>query len=380
MQPIPEQSALYLKADIYPIEGVMTPRTDQLYRNPRLELQTRTLNKLAEGNIRVQMEYVGICGTDIHIATADPITGYVQSSASAVLDQNGRILGHEGVGRILEVADNVQHLKSGQLVAFESILTCGYCEQCRNGRYNQCEQAKLVGMEIDGLFSNIIDLPAKLAFDVTDFVDTEGGIQAAACLEPAGVGFIACENAQIKAGDKVAVLGAGPIGLLTVMLAKSFGASQVTLVEPIDFRRNFASQWADICYTPEEFQESVNKYNVLIDAAGDLNLVANSLEKINPHGRVVLLARNGQSMTIDKIDLLITNNISIVGARGHLGGVYEKVSKLYLANCLPMHQIITKNIVGLEELAAYIEDSEIITQENCKVMCSLNEHSNEAVV
>lgn len=365
-----ERTAILLKADVCPIAGVSNPRPDQIYTNPQLKLQTSSLDELAHGNVRVQMEYVGICGTDIHVATSNPETGYINSSAPAILGQEGRILGHEGVGRILEVASDVRHLKPGQLVAFESIMWCGYCEQCRKGRYNQCEQAQLVGMEMDGLFSNIVDLPAKLAFDVTEFVNSEGGIQAAACLEPAGVGFLACQNARIEPGDKVAVLGAGPIGVLTVMLAKlTFGASLVTLVEPTDFRRNHASQWADICCTPEEFQSSTNKYDALIDAAGDLCAVADSLKYMNPHGRVILLARNGQSMIIDAIDLMITNNISITGVRGHLGGVYERIAKLYLANHLPIHQIITKTIIGLEELLAFIQNPQLVTEENCKVMC-----------
>jgi hypothetical protein len=110
----------------------------------------------------------------------------------------------------------------------------------------------------------------------------------------------------MKPGERAAVLGAGPIGLLTVMLCKlAFGASTVCLVEPLDFRREFANQWADICLTPDQFMENSHQFEVIIDAAGDLELVAKALNKMSAGGRIGLLARNGQTLTLDKIDLLI---------------------------------------------------------------------------
>ena len=368
-----KQSAIYLQAEYDPIPGIASPETHQIYRNPKINIRSRQLGSIPPGHLRIEMIYVGICGTDIHIATADPKTGYVQSSAPANLDRNGRILGHEGVGKILDVADDVTHFSKGQIVAFESIQTCGHCEPCRSGKLNQCSHSKLIGMEIDGLFGDIVDLPASLAFDVSKFKESQGGIMAAACLEPAGVAYLACLNARLKPGERVAVLGAGPIGLLTVMLCKlAFGASFICLVEPIDFRRQFANQWADICLTPDQFMENSHEFEVIIDAAGDLKLVAAALNKMSAGGRIGLLARNGQTLTLDKIDLLITRNISIFGSRGHLGGLYEQLARLYLSDQLPMHLIITKLIHGLGELSQHIIHPQTVIQDNCKVMCQLD--------
>jgi threonine dehydrogenase-like Zn-dependent dehydrogenase len=196
---------------------------------------------------------------------------------------------------------------------------------------------------------------------------------AAACLEPAGVAYLACLNARIKPGERVAVLGAGPIGLLTVMLCKlAFGASTVCLVEPLDFRREFANQWADICLTPDQFMENSHQFEVIIDAAGDLELVAKALNKMSAGGRIGLLARNGQTLTLDKIDLLITRNLSIFGSRGHLGGLYEQLARLYLSGRLPMHLVITKLIHGLDDLSQHIIHPQTVVQDNCKVMCELD--------
>jgi len=369
-----ERTSLILTAEKQPQSGIDNLQSHQIYRNPRLSIKTDVLPPLQNNYIRVKMLYVGICGTDIHIATADPETGYVMSSAPADLDAKGRILGHEGVGKIIDIASNVTHLKVGQLVAFESIQTCGYCEPCRSSKPNQCIHAKLVGMEIDGMFGNVVDLPADLAFDVTAFNQSSGGIQAAACLEPAGIAYLACMNARIQPGESVAVFGAGPIGLLTAMLCRLvFGASNVCLIEPLSFRREYASQWTDAVLAPKDFLKDSRKFDIIIDSSGDLEMVAASLDKILAGGRVGLLARNGKPLSINKVDLLITRNISIFGARGHLGGLYEKLAQLYLSGRLPIHLIITNVIHGLNELYEYIKHPEVIIQENCKVLCQLEQ-------
>ena len=100
--------------------------------------------------------------------------------------------------------------------------------------------------------------------------------------------------------------------------------------------------------------------------------VAKALNKMSAGGRIGLLARNGQTLTLDKIDLLITRNISIFGSRGHLGGLYEQLARLYLSDQLPMHLIITKLIHGLGELSQHIIHPQTVIQDNCKVMCQLD--------
>ena len=368
------KKAIFLDAEYSPVPGIINPQTHQIYRNPKLGIKSNQLGSIPPGCLRLQMVYVGICGTDIHVSTADPMTQYVQSSAPAYLHEGGRILGHEGVGKILGVASDVMNFIEGQLVAFESIWSCGHCESCRKGRFNQCCNAKLLGMEIDGIFGDIVDLPASLAFDVTEFQNSSGGLIASACLEPAGAAYLACLNAKLQPGERVVVLGGGPIGLLTAMLCKlAFGASKVCLVEPLDFRRQFASEWADVCFTEDEFLCDSSEFDVLIDAAGAMDLVAAAIIKMSSGARVGLLARNGRGLMLDKVDLLITRNISIFGSRGHLGGLYEQLSRLYLSGQFPMHRIITKVINGLDELLEHIVDPQVVTQQNCKVICRITE-------
>lgn len=98
------------------------------------------------------------------------------------------------------------------------------------------------------------DVPAMLANNVTDLIKSDKDLHAAACVEPAGVAYVACQNTDIKGGDIVAVFGAGPIGLFTAMLSKAvFGASVVHMIEPVPFRRKFSKKWCDYVYDTDEF-------------------------------------------------------------------------------------------------------------------------------
>lgn len=364
------QSALYLQAERSPVPGVANPQPHQLYRKPQLDIRIRQLGPISPGHIRIQMIYVGICGTDIHLVNPDPLTGYVQSSAPASIPDEGRLIGHEGVGKVLEVASDVVGLTAGQMVSFESILSCHACEACRSGRFNQCLNSRLIGMQVNGLFGTVVDIPAKLAFDVSRFGNSERSLQAAACLEPAGVAYLACVNASVSASDRVAILGAGPIGLLTAMLCRlAFGASAVCVVEPSEFRRNLARKWADKSLTPDQFKSCDDVFDVLIDTSGDLDLVARSIPRLRHNGRVCLLARNGRALVVDSVDHIISNNISIVGSRGHLGGIYERLAALYESGRLPIDEIVTKVIGGLPALAEHLKASDLVTRDNCKVLC-----------
>jgi 2-desacetyl-2-hydroxyethyl bacteriochlorophyllide A dehydrogenase len=365
-----QQTALYLQAERSPVPGVANPQPHQLYRNPQLDIRSRQLGPISPGHIRVQMIYAGICGTDIHLVNPDPLTGYVQSSAPAYLPDEGRLIGHEGVGQILEVASDVDGLAAGQFVAFESILSCHFCEACRSGKFNQCLNSKLIGMEVNGLFGTVVDVPARLAFDISRFGDSDRSLQAAACLEPAGVAYLACVNAAVAASDRVAILGAGPIGLLTAMLCRLvFGASFVCVVEPSEFRKNLARKWADESLTPEQFRNGHGAFDVLIDTSGDLDLVAGSIPRLRHNGRVCLLARSGRALVVDSVDYIISNNISIVGSRGHLGGIYERLAALYENGRLPINEIVTKEISGLRALVEHLQAPDWVTQDNCKVLC-----------
>ncbi len=365
-----ESEVTVVYADREPMPGVVLPGTHQLYRNPRLAIEKRTLNLLHSDDIRVQMCYAGICGTDLHIAEKNPETGYVRCSAPAHIPKEGRILGHEGIGKIIAKGADVLHVDIGDYVCFESIIVCHHCDRCRSGRFNQCRHARLLGLEKDGLFGTVVDVPGRVAHKVTTAIRHEDDVKALACVEPAGVAYVACQNAHVSAGDTVVVFGAGPIGLFCALLSLTvFGASRVSIVEPVPFRRQVAAKYSDHVYSLQEFFSSPpSDIDVVIEASGNLENVSSIFRNLNANGRVVLLARSGSQLMLNAIDHMITNQITIVGSRGHLGGAFNDILNLYRNGRIQLDAVITEVIHGNAELVSTLRENEKVLHDNCKVL------------
>jgi len=366
-----ETTEIRLYADEKPIPGILNPGPHQRYCNPLVRLETKEIPPLGEDEIQVEMIYAGLCGTDVHLVGKNKENGYILSSAPlSIPDQKGRRIGHEGVGKVIAKGRLVKHLDVGMYVTFESILVCHYCDVCRKGHFNQCRNAKLAGLEVDGLFGNIVNVPSMLAHDITDFVKTDADLIAMACVEPAGVAYVACQNTGIQGGDNVMIFGAGPIGIFTAMLSKLvFGASSVHVVEPVSFRRKQALQWADRVYDPTELKEKFNdNIDVVIEASGDMDNINKIFRNIKPNGRVALLARSGKALRIDAMDHMITNAIYIIGSRGHLCGAFSDIMTLYKQGRVPLGSIVTHVADGIGALKDLLEKPSKIVGENCKVL------------
>ena len=369
-----ESKVVVIHAEREPMVGVANPGPHQIYRNPRVSVEKRELGDLHPDEVRVEMIYAGLCGTDVHVVETNPDTGYILCSAPAEIPPEGRVMGHEGVGKVVEVGSHVHHIKPGAYVTFESIIVCHYCDVCRRGQFNQCRHARLLGLEKDGLFGTVVDVPSMLAHDVTRLSGSDKDLRATACVEPAGVAYVACQNGQIAAGDVVVIFGAGPIGLFSAMLSKTvFGASVVHVVEPVEFRRRLARKWSDHVYDVDEFFENCPELaDVVIEASGYLDNINRIFRCMNANGHIVLLARSGAPLVMDSVDHMITNEVSLVGSRGHLGGAFVNILHLYENGRIPLDEIVTDVVSGPERLCDLLKSPERILQENCKVLVRLD--------
>jgi len=365
-----ESRVVVVHADEDPMPGVVNPGPHQRYRNPRVSVEDRQLGPLHPHRVRVAPIYAGLCGTDVHVVQTDPQTGYIKCSAPLHIPAKGRIIGHEGVARVLEVGSEVRHVEPGAVVTFESISVCHFCDVCRRGHFNQCLRAKLVGLETDGLFGTIVDMPSLLTHEVSDLVGQKKHLKAAACVEPAGVAYVACRNTRVSGGEVVVIFGAGPIGLLAAMLCKLvFGASAVHVVEPLTLRRNLARQWSDAVYDVEEFfADPPRSVDVVIEASGALDNVDRVFRCLNANSRVTLLARSGEPLTLSAIDHMITNSVSVVGSRGHLGGAFADVLRLYRCGRMPLDAIVSDVLEGPEALAEVLASPDGLEKNSCKIL------------
>ncbi len=170
--------------------------------------------------VLVKLEYVGICGSDMHYYETGAIGDYVVEPPF--------VLGHEPGGTVVEVGSNVQHLKVGDRVALEPGKTCGRCEFCRQGKYNLCPDVVFFATPpVDGVFQEYVAHEAALCFKLPDNVSTLEG----ALIEPLAVGFHAANQGGAHAGQTAVVMGAGCIGLVSMMALKAQGVSRVYVVD-----------------------------------------------------------------------------------------------------------------------------------------------------
>jgi threonine dehydrogenase-like Zn-dependent dehydrogenase len=365
---------LIVNAEKRPVDGIANPGPHQIYRDPRVSVLNRELGGLGCDKVRVEMIYGGLCGTDVHLVETNPDTGYIRCSAPADIPKEGRIIGHEGVGKVVEVGSRVYHVKEGDYVTFESIIVCYHCNACRRGQFNQCQHARLLGLEQDGLFGTIVDVPSMLTHEVNALAGSDKGLKTSACIEPAGVAYVACQNTHVSAGDVIVVFGAGPIGLFSAMLGKVvFGASRVHVVEPVKFRRMLAKKWSDHIYDIDEFfDDGPCSVDVVIEASGNMDNVNRVFRRLNANGRVAILGRSGVPLVLDAVDHMITNAVSLVGSRGHLGGAFAKIISLCENNRISLDGVVTEIVNGTEGLCDLLQSPKKILEENCKVLVRLN--------
>ena len=191
----------------------------------KMGFEERDIPKVKENEVLVKLEYVGICGSDLHYYETGAIGDYVVEPPF--------VLGHEPGGTVVEVGENVKSLKVGDRVALEPGKTCGHCEFCKTGRYNLCPDVVFFATPpVDGVFQEYVAHEADLCFKLPDNVSTLEG----ALIEPLAVGFHAAIQGDAHLGQKAVVMGAGCIGLVSMMALKARGVSEVYVVDIMEKR------------------------------------------------------------------------------------------------------------------------------------------------
>ena len=191
----------------------------------KMGFEERDIPKVKENEVLVKLEYVGICGSDLHYYETGAIGDYVVEPPF--------VLGHEPGGTVVEVGENVKDLKVGDRVALEPGKTCGHCEFCKTGRFNLCPDVVFFATPpVDGVFQEYVAHEADLCFKLPDNVSTLEG----ALIEPLAVGFHAAIQGDAHLGQKAVVMGAGCIGLVSMMALKARGVSEVYVVDIMEKR------------------------------------------------------------------------------------------------------------------------------------------------
>ena len=196
-----------------------------------IELVSLPIPEVKENEVLVKLEYVGVCGSDLHF--------YELGRNGECVVEFPFVLGHEPAGTVVETGAAVTHLSVGDRVALEPGRTCGHCEFCRSGRYHLCPDVQFFATPpYNGTFQEYIAHEAALCFKLPDNVDTMEG----ALIEPLAVGFHAARQAGAKFGDTAMITGSGCIGLVTLMALKTLGVTEVFVVDLADQRLEKAEE------------------------------------------------------------------------------------------------------------------------------------------
>ncbi len=261
-----------------------------------------------ESDIIIQTISGGICGSDI---------GIFKGTNS--LAAYPRIIGHEYCGRIVERGRAVRHLNIGDVVAVDPVISCGHCYACRIGRPNVCTSLEVTGVHRNGGFSEFVSIPASNAYRI----DTERIPEIFACLvEPYSIGAQCTSRVAVANGDKVLVMGSGPIGITAMQMAKVRGAD-VMMTDIIESRLSLArSLGADITVnvSQSDLAESVMDFTdnegmpVVIDTVCSPSSFEQALSLACPASRVAVLGLISNPSAVAQVTIT-KKELSVMGSR-----------------------------------------------------------------
>ncbi len=289
----------------------------------------------ADDDVLLRVERAGICGTDIHILATPP--GHPATA--------GSILGHEYVATVAEVGAGIGHLQPGDRVVIDPNITCGLCRYCRMGMTNICENMTTLGIFRHGGLAEFNLAPAKSLHKISHEVSSE----RAALAEPLSCVLHAFEKAQLTPGENVVILGAGPIGLIFLLLCKTGGAGKVFMIEPVEFRRRTAESFgADGVFDSKagniaaDIKEITGiGADIVIDAAG--TLLPEALQIVRPGGRVILFGINQHADRQFNQYFTTRYEVTILGSFIQRTE-FPKVVRLLESGILPLEKLVTHRL------------------------------------
>ena len=236
------------------------------------------------GEVQVRIEAVGVCGSDLH--------AYSEGAVGSTPNVYPMVLGHEPAGRIVKTGVGVTGLAAGDRGALEPALYCYHCEFCLSGHHNVCANIRfLSNPHHPGFFRELVNLP------VANFLPIPAGISCdeATLAEPLAVALHSVRLASIRPGETVAVIGAGPIGLLTIAALRAAKAGRIWAVEPLVHRIELArSIGADVAIEPREAAEEILRgteqrgVDCAIDCAAREHTTCQAIQLTRNAGRVAL--------------------------------------------------------------------------------------------
>lgn len=351
------------------IEGKLTYLGSKVWRNPQIREADKETREPGPTEVLIEVMACGICGSDVHMyQTTDD--GYIYYPGLTAFPST---LGHEFSGKVVSAGKDAINKRTnkkfevGEAVCSEEMVWCGNCRPCADGFPNHCERLQEIGFSIDGAYAKYIVVDARYLWSIEGFRELFGEDKMyllGSLVEPTSVAYNAVieRGGGIRPGEKVLILGAGPVGAAACAILKRAGASAVILSEPSASRRQMAKEMG-ATHVIDPSNESVadkvleitegHGADLILEATGLPSVVWKDVERIIWEGRainstVVVVARADDRIPLNG-EVLQVRRAEVIGAQGHSGhGTFPNVINC-ISTGMDVSPMITRQI-SLDEV------------------------------
>lgn len=326
-----------------------------LYKKGDLRMENRPIPEPKDEEVLIRMSAVGICGSDVSYLVKGYIGDFVVNAPM--------VLGHESAGTVVKCGKKVTHLKIGDRVAIEPGVPCRYCEHCKTGVYNLCKDIVFCATPpYDGSLCRYYTHAADYCYKLPENVTLEEG----ALLEPLSVGVHACRRGGVTLGSTVLICGAGPIGLVSLLVAKAMGASKIIITDIAENRLEVAkSCGADftVKITPgtevpdlvKEIEQKLGERpNITIECSGAESSIKLAILGTKSGGCVMLVGLGPSEVKIPIVDAA-TREVDIRGVFRY-ANCYPTALAMIASGVVDVKKLITHHFT-LEETKEAFETS-----------------------
>ncbi|MCL4386672.1 MAG: alcohol dehydrogenase catalytic domain-containing protein, partial [Cyanobacteria bacterium] len=306
--------------------------------------QNTCIPEINENEALLKVHAAAICGTDLRVIT---------SGHRHIQENETRILGHEVAGIISKVGEKVKGLKKGMRVAVAPVSGCGVCRQCISGMQVFCGKDIVLGLSTNGGFAEYMIIPEPHIKGGNVFILPDNmSFEVAAIAEPLATVFTGLSACEVKPADVILVIGAGPVGLMHMQMAKIFGAQKVIVSEILDERREIALKFgADRVVNPlkEDLKEIIFNLSygrgadAIIIAAASAEAQSQSLDLVAIGGHINFFGTlpKGKDKVVIESNKIHYKNIKILGTTGSTVLNYYKTLELLLSNKIDLSKFIS---------------------------------------
>lgn len=316
----------------------------------------------APGEVLIRVKTAGICGSDLHI--------YHGKNAFATYP---RVVGHEFAGEVVQVGEGILHVKSGDKVAVDPVVSCGKCYACRIGRNNVCQALNVMGVHRDGGFREYVLVNGSQVYRLPENIAWEH----AALIEPYSIAAQCAAQGRLTASDTVMICGAGPIGLVLLEAAKIAGA-RVAIMDILDSRLERAqalgadliinSQKCDPVAELMKFTDG-DGASLIFEATGNVKVLELCIKQLAAvAGRIVVLGFGPETVQFAQIDLM-RKELELIGTRLNLNR-FPQVIGWFEQGLVHPDKILTHTFEAANVKTAF-EITETNPEDVCKIVLTL---------